>query len=83
MLANAQVTEHLVKSRYKPVAQTPSVCKNKERNINFSLYVDDFLIKYTSDQDTEHLLETLKIKYAVSTDWEVKTVFWSILKMGV
>lgn len=32
--------------------------------------MDDFGVKYFIKDDADHLLEYLKIHYAISTDWE-------------
>ena len=34
----------------------------------FSLVVDDFLIKYRKQEDTDHLLAALREKYVITTD---------------
>ena len=35
----------------------------------FSLVVDDFIVKYTSDASAHHLIATLRILYTISVDW--------------
>ena len=36
----------------------------------FTLVVDDFAIKYASIQDAKHLLQALRAKYTISTNWD-------------
>jgi hypothetical protein len=36
----------------------------------FTLVVDDFLVKYLSQLDAQHLVDTLKAKYTISEDWQ-------------
>eukprot|EP00804_Cyclotella_cryptica_P005371 CCRYP_017428-RA/>CCRYP_017428-RA protein AED:0.30 eAED:0.30 QI:0/0/0/1/1/1/2/0/492 len=42
---------------------------HKQRPIQFSQVVDDFRIKYTSQEHVNHLLAILKEHYTVTTDW--------------
>ena len=46
-----------------------SLWKHNNRATIFTLAVDDFAIKYASKQDAEHLLQALRAKYTISTDW--------------
>ena len=39
------------------------------QNNIFSLFVDNFGVKYFSKDDADHLLNSLRNHYAVSTDW--------------
>ena len=69
ILAYQQLREHLQPHGYYPIPNTVGMWKHKTKPISFCLCVDDFGIKYTNKKDAEHLLETLKTKYTVTTDW--------------
>ena len=70
IIANIELTKHLDKFGYHPVQHTPGLCKQNTRETIFSLVVDNFAIKYASKQDTEHLLQALRSKYAIYKDWD-------------
>ena len=38
----------------------------------FTLVVDDFAIKYTSNQDADHLISALQDLYEITIDWSGK-----------
>ena len=44
-----------------------------------SLVVDNFTIKYTSKDDADHLLDTLRGKYEISIDWDTKLYIGIVL----
>ena len=46
-----------------------NIWKHRSRPTKFSLYVDDFGIKYYSKTDAEHLLTSLQKHYKITTDW--------------
>lgn len=70
ILANQQLTTHLAKVGYAPKTHTPGLWQHKTRPITFSLVVDDFGIKYIDKADAEHLLQSLRTKYVITTDWD-------------
>ena len=69
IIANMELTKHLDKFGYHPVQHTPGLWKHNTQATIFTLVVDDFAIKYASKQDAEHLLQALRAKYSISTDW--------------
>jgi hypothetical protein len=69
-LANDQLIKFLAPHGYHPVALTPGLWRHTTRDIVFSLVVDDFGVRYTSQEDADHLLATLGKHYQVSVDWE-------------
>ena len=69
-MANMELTKHLDKFVYYPVQHTPGLWRNKTRATIFTLIVDDLAIKYKTKQDAEHLLQALRAKYTISTDWD-------------
>ena len=42
----------------------------------FALCVDDFTVKYFSDDDAEHIINTLKNYYPISVDHDGKKILW-------
>ena len=44
-------------------------CGHTKKGITFTVCVDDFGIKYTDQENPLHLLNALKSKYTISTDW--------------
>ena len=67
-LANDRLVKHLAPYGYAPVKHTPSLWKHESNGVMFSLVVDDFGIKSTSETATNHLLATLREKYAITVD---------------
>ena len=70
IIANMEPNKHLEKFGYHPVRHTPGLWKNNTRATIFTLVVDDFAIKYASQQDSDHLLQALCAEYTISTDWD-------------
>ena len=68
-LANDQLVALLKPHGYEPCPLTHGLWRHKTRDIVFSLVVDDFGIRYTSRDDADHLIATLKQFYEVSLDW--------------
>ncbi|KAI2506705.1 Reverse transcriptase (RNA-dependent DNA polymerase) [Fragilaria crotonensis] len=68
-LANDQLIKFMAPHGYHPVALTPGLWKPSSRDILFSLVVDDFGVRYTSQADADHLITTLERHYQVSVDW--------------
>ena len=52
--------------------QTPQLYKHTSRNIQFSLVVDDFGVKYNDKADADFLISILQTKYELTIDWEGK-----------
>jgi hypothetical protein len=69
ILAFNQLKTHLATHNYAPCTHTPGLWTHSNRNITFTLVVDDFGIKYTNRDDAIHLLTALEELYTVTTDW--------------
>ena len=67
-LANERLVHHPAPYGYVPVQHTPSLWKHEYNGILFTLVVDDFGIKYTSQAATSHLLQELRDKYQITID---------------
>ena len=65
-LANNQLIEFLAPRGYAAVPFTAELWKHEKRNINFTLVVDDFGVKYTNNDNVLHLINTLKKKHTFS-----------------
>ena len=79
IIADMELTKHLAKFGYNPVRHTPGLWKHNTRATVFTLVVDNFSIKYASKQDVDHLLQALRAKYTVSTDWSASFYIGIIL----
>ena len=60
LLAQQQLIKRLNKAGYYQSESSPGFWKHEWRPISFSLVVDDFGVKYTSLEDANHLIDTLK-----------------------
>ena len=69
VIAYNQLVSPMVPHGYYPVPFKTGLCPPKTRKTTFCLYVDDFGVKYFSKDDADHLLESLKKHYSISTYW--------------
>ena len=67
-LSNERLVHHLAPYGYAPVQHTPSLWKHESNRILFSLVVDDFGIKSTSQAATSPLIQALWDKYQITID---------------
>ena len=70
LLGYQQLVEHLKPYGYEPIPHTDGLWKHNARKITFCLCVDDFGVKYFNKADVDHLINALKTRYDISTDWE-------------
>jgi hypothetical protein len=70
IIAQVLLEDRLGKYGYSQSKIIPGLWTHKTRPILFSLVVDDFTVKYTRKEDTEHLLNALKKDYIATEDWE-------------
>ena len=61
---------HMDPHVYYPVLFTTVIWEHNIRRTKLCLCVDDFGVKYFTKYDANHLLDSLKNHYAISTDWE-------------
>jgi hypothetical protein len=71
-IAHDDLVEHLKKHGYVKAKRTDGLFVHKERDITFTLVIDDFGIKYTDKADVEHLVAALQEKYPLKVDWEAE-----------
>jgi hypothetical protein len=48
----------------------PGLWKQATRSISFTLVVDNFGVKYTRQDNIEHLIKCIKEKYKLTMDWD-------------
>jgi hypothetical protein len=87
-LAFDNLVKLLAPHGYSPDREFPGLWKHHTRPIVFTLCVDDFGIKYTSCDDLEHLLSTIRKYFKCSVDMEGKnylglTLDWNYEKRYV
>lgn len=70
ILAYEQLGERLNKHGYYPICNSSGLWRHETRPTIFTLCIDDFPGKYFSDDDANHLIETLKKYYPISLDRE-------------
>ena len=71
-LVNAQLQKFLAPAGYYKLVRTPRLWRHVTRPIQFTLVVDDFVVKYVGQEHSEHLINTIKKHYEVSEYWEEK-----------
>jgi hypothetical protein len=69
LLANELLEKRLNVHGYTQSKIIPGLWKHKEKDITFTLVVDDFGVKYIRKADAEHLLKVLKENYQTTEDW--------------
>jgi hypothetical protein len=67
-LANDELITHLAAHGYTQSPHTAGLFTHKTRPIAFCLVVDDFGIRYVGDDNAEHLIQTLRDKYTITSD---------------
>ena len=70
-LANFKLKRILAKEGYIPSKFTPGLFTHKTRNIAFSLFKDNFGVKYVDKVDTEYLAKTILDRYPIKINWEL------------
>lgn len=69
ILANQLLITRLAEGGYHPAPYTPGLYLHQSNGLSFTLWVDDFGVKYTSKEQVEHLLTLLKKYYSIKEDW--------------
>ena len=71
-IAHDDLVDHLRKHGYVRSGSTDGLFKHITRKISFTLVVDDFGIKYERQEDVDHLLKIMRMKYTFKVDMEAK-----------
>ena len=69
-LSHIELKRILAKEGYIPSQFTPGLFTHRTRDIVFSLVVDNFGVKYTKKEDTEHLVKTVISRYDGKASWD-------------
>jgi hypothetical protein len=69
ILAYKQLAQHLSAHGYFATSNTPGLFRHRTQPITCSLVVDDFGVKYAGVHNAQHLIDTLKALYTLTTDW--------------
>jgi hypothetical protein len=77
LLDNQLLQTRLAPFGYYPARHTPGLWLHKTRHISFTLFVNDFSVKYVGKQHAEHLRNSLLQTYELTTDWTA-TVYSSM-----
>jgi hypothetical protein len=69
------ITQDLLQARLAKVGYhqskiIPGLWTHKTRKTCFTLVLNNFAIKYTSMEDAQHLIDTLKQDYTITIDWD-------------
>ena len=69
VIAYQQLVKHLNSHGYYPILFTTGIWSHRNLKTKFCICMDDFGIKFFSQQDANHLLTALRHKYDVTVDW--------------
>ena len=68
-LANHCLQSHLLKYGYSPVPRTASLWKPNNKNVMFTLAVNNFGVRFPKKEDAHHLINALQTLYPITFDW--------------
>jgi hypothetical protein len=80
LIAQDLLQERLANVGYHQSKIIPGLLTHEMRKICFTLVVDNFAIKYTSTEDTHHLIDALKQDNTITIDWGITTYIKLTLK---
>jgi hypothetical protein len=69
-IAQEKLNLLLANHGYHTTENTPGLYRHETLNIMFTLFVDDFGIKYEKKEDVQHLLSAIRTEYELTEDWE-------------
>ena len=69
ILSQQRLIAHLATSGYHQCPRTPCLFRHVDNGITFTLVVDDFGVKYTTEASVHHLLACLESLYDLHIDW--------------
>ncbi len=69
ILTNKCLRRKLAPFGYYKCVNTPGLWYHESRPITFTLMVDDFGIKYMSQDEIDHLIASIKATYTLTKDW--------------
>ena len=72
-LVNDLPKKRLLPHGYYECARNPGLWRHISKSVCFTLWVDDFGVKYEKEEDAEHMMGVLKLHHEVTNDWDGKT----------
>ena len=69
IIAHEALKEHLKPYGYAPAKITQGLWTHQDRDINFTLVVDNFGIRNINKKDSGHLISEIQAKYEVTQYW--------------
>ena len=76
LLANQLLEKRLNKHGYFQSKLVPGLWSHRTRPIQFTLVVDDFLVKYVGKRHALHLKSVLEKNYKITEDWTGSRYIW-------
>jgi hypothetical protein len=70
IIAQQLLEKRLAKVGYHQSKIVPGLWKHETKDIFFTLVVDDFAIKYTKQEDAQHLINAIQKDYNIMIDWD-------------
>ena len=70
LLSNELLEKRLNKRDYQHSKLVPGLWKHNWRPIQFTLVVENFVVKYVGKEHALHLKQTLEENYKVTTEWD-------------
>ena len=67
-MAHKAIKENVKSYGYAPSRITQGLLTHQDRDINFTLVVEIFWIRYRNKKDADHLISALQEKYEVTQD---------------
>ena len=74
ILAYDNLKRNLAPHGYTLLVGTTGMWGHETRPTKFCVCVDDFGVKYYSNEDAQHLMDCLGKNYKYTTDWEGKII---------
>jgi hypothetical protein len=68
-LSQQRLFQHLREHGYHQLPSTPSMFRNDDGSIKFSLVVDDFAVVWQQQRNIDHFIQTLTKLYQVKVNW--------------
>ena len=66
IILQTSLNQNLHKFEYSSLTITPILWKHTGNTITFTMEIDNFVIKYVINQDTQHLINTMYQRYEVT-----------------
>jgi hypothetical protein len=77
-LSQDRLIAHLAENGYHQAKHSPCLFVHKSNGVAFTLVVDDFLVKYQTQESIDHFTETLRKLYVITVDTALKQKYVGI-----